>query len=189
MNIVFLIALSLGLSMDAFATALCKGLSARHLSYTDAVICAAYFGSFQAIMPLGGYYVAGLFESFLHRASPIIAFVLLVSIGINMIYHSFKKDDERVSSSFGVKAMLPLAFATSIDALSAGISMRLSGQTNIFLTVSIIGITTFVLSFAGVKIGNIFGARYKSKAEFIGGVILILLGIENLFENFILKLF
>lgn len=177
----FLIAV--GLSMDAFAVAICKGLSVRKLKFSHMLITGAYFGVFQAIMPLIGYYLGQTFESYITSFDHWIAFVLLSLIGANMIRESFSKDEEEQNASFSFKTMLPLAVATSIDALAVGVTFGLMQGVNIFSAVGLIGVTTFVLSFVGVKIGNVFGSKYKSKAELVGGIILILMGIKILLEH------
>ena len=177
----FLIAV--GLSMDAFAVAICKGLSVRKLKLSHMLITGAYFGVFQAIMPLIGYYLGQTFESYITSFDHWIAFVLLSLIGANMIRESFSKEEEEQNASFSFKTMLPLAVATSIDALAVGVTFGLMQGVNIFSAVGLIGCTTLVLSFIGVKIGNVFGSKYKSKAELVGGIILILMGIKILLEH------
>lgn len=177
----FLIAV--GLSMDAFAVAICKGLSVRKLKLSHMLITGAYFGVFQAIMPLIGYYLGQTFESYITSFDHWIAFVLLSLIGANMIRESFSKEEEEQNDSFSFKTMLPLAVATSIDALAVGVTFGLMQGVNIFSAVGLIGCTTLVLSFVGVKIGNVFGSKYKSKAELVGGIILILMGIKILLEH------
>ncbi len=177
----FLIAV--GLSMDAFAVAICKGLSVRKLKLSHMLITGAYFGVFQAIMPLIGYYLGQTFESYITSFDHWIAFVLLSLIGANMIRESFSKEEEEQNASFSFKTMLPLAVATSIDALAVGVTFGLMQGVNIFSAVGLIGCTTLVLSFVGVKIGNVFGSKYKSKAELVGGIILILMGIKILLEH------
>lgn len=177
----FLIAV--GLSMDAFAVAICKGLSVRKLKFSHMLITGAYFGVFQAIMPLIGYYLGQTFESYITSFDHWIAFVLLSLIGANMIRESFSKEEEEQNASFSFKTMLPLAVATSIDALAVGVTFGLMQGVNIFSAVGLIGVTTLVLSFVGVKIGNVFGSKYKSKAELVGGIILILMGIKILLEH------
>lgn len=177
----FLIAV--GLSMDAFAVAICKGLSVRKLKFSHMLITGAYFGVFQAVMPLIGYYLGQTFESYITSFDHWIAFVLLSLIGANMIRESFSKEEEEQNASFSFKTMLPLAVATSIDALAVGVTFGLMQGVNIFSAVGLIGVTTLVLSFVGVKIGNVFGSKYKSKAELVGGIILILMGIKILLEH------
>lgn len=181
MKIIELIILAVGLSMDAFAVSICKGLSVRRLRPRHAVTAGAYFGGFQALMPLIGWLLGKQFESLIKSIDHWIAFVLLALIGANMIRESFGGDDEQ-NSSFSPRTMLPLAVATSIDALAVGVTFAFL-DVQIIPAVILIGVTTFIFSAAGVKIGNVFGAKYKSKAEFLGGVILIILGIKILTEH------
>ena len=181
MEIIELIALSIALAMDAFAVSICKGLSVRELKPKHGLIAGAYFGGFQALMPLIGWLLGRQFEVLIKSVDHWIAFGLLALIGANMIRESFGEADEQ-SASFSFKAMLPLAIATSIDALAVGVTFAFL-EVNIVLAISLIGVITFAISAAGVKIGNVFGTRFKSKAEFAGGVILILLGIKILVEH------
>ena len=173
--------LAVGLSMDAFAVSVCKGLSVQRLKPRHGAICGAYFGGFQALMPLIGWLLGRQFESRIKNIDHWIAFVLLVLIGANMVRESFGKDEE-VNDSFSFKTMLPLAVATSIDALAVGVTFAFL-DVNIWIAIALIGVTTFTLSAVGVKIGNVFGAKYKSKAELAGGIILIALGIKILIEH------
>ena len=173
--------LAVGLSMDAFAVSVCKGLSVQRLKPRHGAICGAYFGGFQALMPLIGWLLGRQFESLIKNIDHWIAFVLLVLIGANMVRESFGKDEE-VNDSFSFKTMLPLAVATSIDALAVGVTFAFL-DVNIWIAIALIGVTTFTLSTVGVKIGNVFGAKYKSKAELAGGIILIALGIKILIEH------
>lgn len=182
MDLLDLMITAIALSMDAFAVAISKGLSVRHLKPQHGLITGAYFGGFQALMPLTGYFLASSFASYIKQYDHWIACVLLALIGVNMVCEAMSKEEEVLNDSFGIKTMLPLAIATSIDALATGVSFAVTG-TNIWLAASIVGLTTFAFSAAGVKIGNIFGARYKSKAELIGGLILILMGIKILIEH------
>lgn len=185
MGLIEILILSVGLAMDAFAVAICKGLSVKKLEVKHAVIVGLYFGGFQGIMPLIGYFLGSAFASYITKFSHWITFGLLVIIGINMIRESFDKGDECecTDNSFSVKAMLPLAVATSIDAMATGVIMSIEGGLNIFISVTIIALVTFIISALGVKVGNVFGTRYKSKAEFVGGCVLILLGIKFLLEG------
>lgn len=183
MGFLELFLIAVGLSMDAFAVAICKGLSVRKLKFSHMLITGAYFGVFQAVMPLIGYYLGQTFESYITSFDHWMAFVLLSLIGANMIRESFSKEEEEQNASFSFKTMLPLAVATSIDALAVGVTFGLMQGVNIFSAVGLIGVTTFVLSFVGVKIGNVFGSKYKSKAELVGGIILILMGIKILLEH------
>ncbi len=176
---VFLI--GLGLSMDAFAVSICKGLSVQKLKPKHMLIAGAYFGGFQALMPLIGYFLGMQFEWLITSIDHWIAFGLLVLIGANMIKESFGKDEE-ANDSFSVKTMLMLAIATSIDALAVGVTFAFL-DVQIVPSIIIIGITTFVFSVAGIKIGNVFGAKFKSKAELAGGIVLILMGIKILLEG------
>nr|WP_317402181.1 manganese efflux pump MntP family protein [uncultured Gemmiger sp.] len=181
MSLADLFIIALGLSMDAFAVSICKGLSVRKMQLRHALICGVWFGAFQALMPLLGYWLgsgfAGLIGSFGHW----VAFVLLAIIGVNMIRESFGGEEE-VTPDFSPKAMLPLAVATSIDALAVGVSFAATG-TDIVAAVLFIGIVTLVVSAAGVKIGNLFGTRYKALAERAGGAVLVLMGLKILLQG------
>ncbi len=176
---IFIVAV--GLSMDAFAVSVCKGLSVGKLRPKHALICGAYFGGFQALMPLAGYFLGRQFESLITSIDHWIVFALLTIIGINMIRES-RGEPEELDVSFGPKAMLPLAVATSIDALAVGITFAFL-EVQIVPAVCMIGVTTFVLSALGVWIGNAFGAKYRSGAELVGGIVLILMGIRILLEH------
>lgn len=176
-----LFVLAVGLSMDAFAVSICKGLSVMELKPKHALITGLYFGGFQALMPLLGYLLGKQFESLITNVDHWIAFVLLLLIGINMIRESRKKTEE-MNASFRPSVMLPLAVATSIDALAIGVTFAFL-QVNIVYAVGFIGVTTFLLSAVGVKIGNVFGLKFKSKAEIAGGVVLILMGVKILLEH------
>lgn len=197
MHFLEIILLSIGLAADAFAVSVCKGLSVIQMKPKHALICGVYFGSFQALMPLAGYWagkaITALFtsrfdSSIVETVCAAIAFILLAIIGGNMIKESLSKDDDdECSDNFNAKTMLPMAVATSIDAFAVGVALALdeaaSGEINIFLTVSAIGVITFILSAIGVKIGNLFGKKYKKGAELAGGCILILLAIKFLLEG------
>ena len=186
MGIAELFILAVGLSMDAFAVSVCKGLAMPKCSFRKAAVCGVWFGGFQALMPLIGYLLGYQFKNYITSIDHWIAFVLLGIIGGNMIKEAVAGDDECDEcgdASLDVKTMFLMAVATSIDALAVGITFAFLPNTNIVAAVSFIGIITFVLSTAGAKIGNIFGARYKSKAEFAGGAILILLGLKILLEH------
>ncbi len=176
----FLIAV--GLSMDAFAVAVCKGLKMQKLNYGQTALIALFFGGFQALMPLIGWILGKQFESYIVSVDHWIAFVLLAFIGAKMIYESFKKETEDEDKPFDIRELFMLAVATSIDALAVGITFAFL-HTNIFSSIAVIGATTFVLSAVGVFIGHKFGARYKDKAEFAGGCILILIGVKILLEH------
>lgn len=183
MTLIELFLIALGLSMDAFAVAVCKGLSVRRARWQDALCVGIYFGVFQAGMPLIGYFLGIRFESLIKEYDHWIAFVLLGLIGANMIREAFGQEDEDESSpSFGPRAMLPLAVATSIDALAVGVSFAFL-SVSIVPAVSFIGIVTLTLSAVGLFIGNIFGSKYKKGAELAGGVILILMGTKILLEH------
>ena len=177
-----LFVLAVGLSMDAFAVAVCKGLAMKKMSWKNAVIGGLWFGTFQALMPVIGYFLGVSFADRIKSVDHWIAFVLLALIGGNMIREAFGKEEERASADLDVKTMFIMAVATSIDALAVGVTFAFLDQ-NMPLAVSLIGVTTFMLSMLGVKVGNLFGVKYKSKAEFIGGLILILLGAKILLEH------
>ena len=181
MGILELVTIALGLSMDACAVSVCKGLSVDRLSVRHMLITGLYFGGFQALMPLIGYFLGSSFEEFITSFDHWIAFILLALIGVNMIRES-RGAAEELNASFGVKAMLPLAVATSIDALAVGVTFAFL-RVQIVPAVASIGAITFALSFAGVKIGNVFGDRFEKKAEICGGVILILIGAKILLEH------
>ena len=177
-----LFVIAVGLSMDAFAVSVCKGLSVRRCTFRHMLICGLYFGVFQAVMPLIGYILGSQFESLVSSIAPFIAFALLAVIGVNMIRESRDEDDEHINDDFSLHAMVPLAIATSIDALAVGVSCAFL-QVNILATVLFIGVTTFACCVFGVKIGSIFGNRYKAGAELFGGVVLVLMGIKILMEH------
>ena len=174
--------LAIGLSMDAFAVAICKGLSLKHFNQKHAVIIALYFGTFQALMPAIGYLLGSRFQQSIIAYDHWIAFILLVLIGGNMVKEAFDHGTETSSPSINFKEMLILAIATSIDALAVGVTFAFL-QVGLIPAVSTIGIITFVISVLGVKVGNVFGTKYKSKAEFTGGLILILIGGKILIEH------
>lgn len=182
--------IAIALSMDAFAVSVCKGLSVEKIKPKHLLIAGAYFGGFQALMPLIGYFLGTSFQSLIESVDHWIAFGLLAIIGINMIRESRGGDDEcgecgcgeNQDALFGFRAMLPLAVATSIDALTVGITFAFLKVNIIFAVVSI-GITTFILSALGVRLGKGFGEKYKSKAELAGGIVLILMGLKILLEH------
>ena len=182
MGFIELFLIAVGLSMDAFAVAIGKGLSVQRVKPQQALITGLWFGVFQALMPLIGFFCGICFSDFVESVDHWIAFVLLGAIGFNMIHDSFSHNEETNNSNFTSRIMLPLAVATSIDALAVGVSFAFI-KVDIIPAISIIGITTLTLSFIGVYIGNIFGSRYKSKAEFMGGALLILMGIKILIEH------
>ena len=181
MSILELFILAVGLSMDAFAVSVCKGLSLGKIKPKHMCIAGAWFGGFQALMPLIGYFLGSFFAEMIEKYDHWVAFVLLAIIGGNMIKESFGKD-EKVDSSMDVKSMLLLAIATSIDALAVGVTFAFL-QVQIVPAVSFIGVITFIFSAVGVKIGSLFGAKYKSKAELFGGIVLVLIGIKILLEG------
>ena len=182
MGLTELFILAVGLSMDAFAVSVCKGLSLGKIKTTHMCIAGAWFGGFQALMPAIGYVLGAQFQEAIASIDHWIAFVLLALIGGNMIHEALDNDEEEADASLNVKTMFLLAVATSIDALAIGITFAFL-KVNIIPAVCFIGIVTFIISFAGVKIGNVFGARYKNKAEIVGGIILILLGLKILLEH------
>ena len=184
MSLTELFFIAVGLSMDAFAVSVCKGLATPKVSFKHFLIAGLWFGGFQALMPAIGYLLGSTFESFITAFDHWIAFVLLGFIGFNMIKESLEKgccDD--ADASFALKAMFLLAIATSIDALAVGITFALLPDVNIIAAVLFIGVITFLLSGVGIKVGNVFGLKYKSKAEFAGGAILILMGTKILLEH------
>ena len=182
MGLVELFIIAVGLSMDAFAVAICKGLSVKQLKLKHNIIVGLYFGGFQGLMPLVGYLLGVRFQEAITSIDHWIAFVLLGLIGFNMIREALSKEEEQVSDAFDVKTMVPLAVATSIDALAVGVTFAFL-KVQILPAVSFIGVITFVLSMIGVKIGNIFGVKHKSKAELAGGITLILMGTKILLEH------
>ncbi len=186
MNIAEIILLAVSLSMDAFAVALCKGLALKKINLKNCITVGIWFGAFQALMPLIGYLLGSTFADKIAAVSHWIAFVLLAIIGGNMIKEALGKDEECLDDSLGFKTMIVMAIATSIDALAAGVSIAFTDFNPdwfVYITFLLIGVITLTLSAIGVKIGNIFGTKYKSKAEFAGGLILILLGLKILLEG------
>lgn len=182
MDLIELFLIAVGLSMDAFAVSVCKGLAMPKCTFKKAAIVGLWFGGFQAWMPAIGYILGAQFQEAIASIDHWIAFVLLALIGGNMIHEALDNDEEEADASLDVKTMFLLAVATSIDALAIGITFAFL-KVNIIPAVCFIGIVTFIISFAGVKIGNVFGARYKNKAEIVGGIILILLGLKILLEH------
>ncbi len=180
MGLTELFILAVGLSMDAFAVSICKGLSLGRTSLKHSLIAGAYFGGFQALMPLIGYVLGIRFQAAIQSIDHWIAFVLLCIIGINMIKEA--KEQEDCSADMDVKTMLTLAVATSIDALAVGVTFAFL-NVDIVPEVTFIGCTTFVLSGIGIKVGSIFGLKYRSKAEIFGGIVLILMGFKILLEH------
>lgn len=180
--------IGVGLAMDSFAVSICKGLSMKKFNLKNALIIAFYFGFFQALMPLIGWYVGIGLNQYLINFSYIIAFLLLVLIGSKMIYEAKKEkgNEEHACSKeekLSHKELLILALSTSIDALAVGFSFALL-KTPILKAIVIIGLITFILSVIGVKIGNIYATKYKTKAEILGGIILILIGLKIMIEHF-----
>lgn len=169
--------------MDAFAVSVCKGLSTQKLTWKNYIIVGAWFGGFQALMPAIGYFLGSTFEKYITNFDHWVAFILLCIIGGNMLKEGFSKKEEKADASFSFKTMLLLAVATSIDALAVGITFALLPGVNIIAAVCFIGVITFLLSAVGLKVGNIFGTKYKSKAEITGGIILILIGLKILLEH------
>lgn len=181
-----LLILGIGLSMDAFAVSICKGLSSKRASFTNMAKCGLWFGGFQALMPLLGFFLGSLFAKQIVAFDHWVAFILLVIIGANMLKEALSNEEDcdcDNNADFSVKTMFTLAVATSIDALAVGISLSMAGNVNIWTAISLIGITTCILSAIGVKIGSIFGDKYEKKAQIAGGIILILLGLKILLEH------
>lgn len=200
MDLLTLLLLAVGLSMDAFAVSICKGLAMQKITWKKCCIVGVWFGGFQALMPFIGYVLGIQFAEYIDRIAPWIAFVLLVFIGANMIREALGKEEDSCAEcakedtdTLGVKEMFLMAVATSIDALAVGVTFACvpvavlsvaSRLLNTLIGCLIIGVTTFMLSVIGVKVGNVFGAKYKNRAEIAGGVILILLGVKILLEHF-----
>lgn len=185
MSILELFLIAVGLSMDAFAVSVCKGLATQQLRWRHYLIIGAWFGGFQALMPSIGYLLGSTFESYITAVDHWVAFFLLCLIGGSMVKEALSKDGEAEADngSFAFRNMLLLAVATSIDALAVGVTFALLPGVSIVAAVSFIGATTFLLSAAGLKAGNVFGLRYKSRAELTGGIILILMGGKILLEH------
>ncbi len=187
MNFYDIFLIGIGLSMDAFAVAICKGLCMKKLNYSHSLIIALFFGGFQALMPLLGFYLGTFFEEYITSFDHWIAFLLLGYIGGKMLIEAINGDDSDEVCSIvyrlDIKEILLLAIATSIDALAVGITFSFYKNTNIWSNIAIIGVTTFIIGFAGVAIGNKFGTKFKKKAEIAGGVILMLIGIKILLEG------
>ena len=182
MGLLELFILAVGLSMDAFAVSVCKGLAMPKITVKKAAVVGIWFGGFQALMPALGYLLGSQFKDSITAIDHWIAFILLGIIGGNMIREACSGECEKENDSLDIKTMFLLAVATSIDALAVGITFAFL-KVNIAAAVSFIGVTTFVISAAGVKIGNIFGTKYKAKAELAGGIILVLLGLKILLEH------
>jgi len=184
MGVFEIVLVAVGLAMDAFAVSVCKGLALNKVKVKNMLIVGVWFGVFQGLMPLLGFLLSSLFSKYVITFSPYISFALLTLIGINMIRESFSKEEECCDSSLGFKVMLLLAIATSIDAFATGVTFALQ-EVNIVLAVVLIATITFVISALGVVIGSFFGNKFKSKAEFFGGFILVCLGIKILIEALI----
>ena len=182
MTILELIVISISLAMDAFAVSICKGLTIKKITRKECIIIGLYFGVFQAIMPLIGYLLSKSFAVYITNIDHWLAFILLLFIGINMIMESLSNDNKDYNDKIDYKTMLPLSVATSIDALAVGITLAFF-QTDIKIAILIIGIITFLLSLIGVKIGHSFGKKYQSKAQLLGGITLILIGLKILLEH------
>ena len=184
MDFLELLLIAVGLSMDAFSVSICKGLTTKRFSWRMAIICALWFGGFQVLMPVIGSYLGAQFEDFIDSYAHWIAFGLLFLVGVNMIREAVwdDKEEEEKSNSLDFKTMFLLAIATSIDALAVGVSFAFI-QVKLWSSVLIIGLTTFVFSVLGVKIGNVFGSKYEKSAGIIGGIILILIGLKILLEH------
>lgn len=182
-----LLLLAVGLSMDAFAVSICKGLCLKKAGLKEGAICGAWFGGFQALMPLIGFFLGTLFADAIEAVDHWVAFGLLAIIGINMLKEAFSKSEPEAcdvdGNDLGFKNMLIMAIATSIDAMAVGISLAMAGDVNIVTAVILIGVITFTLSACGVKIGNVFGSKFEKKAQVAGGIILILLGTKILLEH------
>ena len=176
-----LFVIAVGLSMDAFAVSICKGLATKDVRREHMVVTGLYFGGFQALMPLAGYLLGSRFQSMIQRVDHWIAFVLLALIGANMVRES-QGEAEHLDDSFTPGTMLPLAVATSIDALAVGVTFAFL-NVRIIPAAALIGVTTFALSAIGMRLGNVFGARYQARAELAGGIVLILMGVKILLEH------
>ena len=182
MTFIELLLIAIGLSMEAFSVSICKGLTTKKFSWRMALLCGLWFGFFQALMPVIGYFLGAQFQELIEAYDHWIAFGLLFLIGANMIREALSKKEESANGDLDVKTMFLLAIATSIDALAVGVSFACI-QVKLWSSVLIIGITTFLFSVLGVKIGNVFGSKYEKSAGIIGGIILILIGLKILMEH------
>ena len=182
MTFLELFLIAIGLSMDAFSVSICKGLTTKKFSWPMALICGLWFGGFQVLMPIIGYYLGAQFQEMIEAYDHWIAFGLLFLIGANMIREAVWGKEEKQDGSLGFKTMFLLAIATSIDALAVGVSFACI-RVKLWSSVIVIGLTTFAFSVLGVKIGNVFGSKYEKSAGIIGGIILILIGLKILFEH------
>lgn len=182
MGLIDIIVTSIGLAADAFATSICKGLALKKVNVKNYLLVGLYFGLFQGLMPVLGYLLGQQFNAYIIKLDHWVALGLLAGIGLNMIIDSFKYDAENENDSLKFKVMFPLALATSIDALTVGITFSFL-KVDLFIAVFIISIITFILSAIGVKIGHKFGHRYEKRAQIFGGIILIIMGLEILFDH------
>ena len=184
MNFIELLLIAVGLSMDAFSVSICKGLTTKKFSWRMALLCGLWFGGFQVLMPIAGYFLGAQFQEMIEAYDHWIAFGLLFFIGANMIREAVweKKEEGKENGALDFKTMLFLAIATSIDALAVGVSFACI-QVKLWSSLVVIGLTTFVFSVLGVKIGNVFGSKYEKSAGIIGGIILILIGLKILLEH------
>lgn len=180
-----LLILAIGLAMDAFAVSICKGLTLKKADFVSMSKCGLWFGGFQALMPLIGFFLGSLFATAIESVDHWVAFVLLALIGANMLKEAFSCEECNCEkhADFSVKTMFTMAIATSIDAMAVGISLAMAGGVNIFLAILLIGVVTCALSAGGVKLGSVFGGRFEKKAQIAGGVILILIGTKILLEH------
>ena len=185
MTIAEIFIIAVGVSMDAFAVSICKGLSVRKLKAEHVVKAGLWFGGFQALMPLLGYYVGVHFSGMVSTVDHWIAFVLLGIIGFNMIKESREGEEEDLAPDFSFRTMLAMAVATSVDALAIGVSFAFL-KIDIWISVLLIGITTCLFSMIGINIGNVFGSKFKSTAELLGGIILVVMGVKILIEHTVL---
>ena len=187
MGIGELLLLGVGVSMDAFAVSICKGLAMKRSGWQESLTCGVWFGGFQALMPTLGFFLGTLFAEAIEAVDHWVAFLLLAVIGVNMLKEAVQQEDcdccEEHNADLSVKTMFLLAVATSIDALAVGISLAMAGNVNIWTAALFIGLCTCGFSVAGVKIGNVFGSRYEKKAQVTGGLILILIGLKILLEH------
>ncbi len=182
MDLISIVLIAIGLAMDAFAVSICKGLAMRTPGIRSMIVVGLWFGFFQFLMPIIGYYLGASFHEYISQFDYIVAFILLLLIGLNMIREALFSEEDDQDADIGLKIMFLLAIATSIDALAVGISFAMDGD-DILLPSVIIGVITFAISVVGVKIGSIVGDRYSSKAEMLGGVILIIIGVKILLEH------
>lgn len=183
-----LLLLGVGLSMDAFAVSVCKGLAMKRSSVKAGLTCGIWFGGFQALMPLIGFFLGSMFAEAIQSVDHWVAFGLLVLIGVNMLREAFSPEEdggcsECADADLSVKSMFVMAVATSIDALAVGISLAMAGNVAVFAAVGLIGVCTFTLSAVGVGVGSVFGSRFEQKAQIAGGVILVILGVKILLEH------